>query len=186
MSLAAGLFTLLGLLLFQLYRVGASAWQKSDAELDLMRDLQVVLARLNRDAQGSTYGSLSRDATALSFLTAVSSGSSPQFVVDPITFRPVWQRYLVYYYTPASQTLAVREEPMVPPATSAAPIESVAGQPLSSYCNSGRPLATHVTLFQVDVTDPDLLEVTLEGRKKRYGSERLETLRMKTTVRMRN
>lgn len=188
---AGSLFMLLSLVLFELYRVGASAWQKSDSQVDVLRNLQTVLTHVSRDAQGSSFASQSNDPTALSFLTAVQGAAG--FVVDPTTFRPIWQGYRVYYYSPALKTVSVREEPLVagaPETSAAGPIENYAGpsgaQPLAFYCNSGRLLASGVTRFQVDVTAPDLIELTLEGQKKRYGSERLETLRLKSTVRMRN
>lgn len=191
LMVAGSLFLLLGLVLFELYRVGASAWHKSDSQLDVLRNLQVVLTRVSREAQGSSLASESHDATALSFLTAVKDSTG--FVVAPVTFRPVWQRYFVCYYDAGRQSVSVREEPLLPASPEASapgPIDNFAGpsgtQPLAFYCNSGREIARGITSFQASTTEPDLLELTLEGQQKRYGSKKLESIRLKTTVRMRN
>ncbi len=182
---------MLGLLvtvIFAIYRMGASALMKADAESELLQGLQNATRRFARDAEQTVYDSVTvaPDGQAVSFLSAVYGTG---YAVDG-NGRPQWQRFVVYYYEPPSGRFLRREVELVAPLPVAETIE-VTGLTLSDYTNSGALLARHVhdCEFRVDLQPPTgtpILSLALGARKARYGREDEELVRLGTAVRMRN
>lgn len=188
------IFSILMVLLFFAYRMGASAWRKADTESELLQNLQVATRKIARPLEASTSPSVtlsvSPSLTAISYLSAVDGAGN--FAVQPGTIKPEWQHYEVFYYVPSEGQLyqtAVDLLPGSPERTSPGPIEnftSASGKhPLSSYCTTGRVIARHLTDFTVQSVD-NMVTIEVEGQMKRYGSGRLEQLRLRSATHLRN
>lgn len=188
------IFGLLTVVLFFFYRMGASAWKKGDAESELLQNLQVACRKISRPLEASSATSVSTYAnathTALSFLTAV--GAADTFMVQPDTLLPDWQSYQVFYFERAQQTLYQREVDLLAGSsqhTVPGPIQSFVSSsgthPLGFYCTDGRPIARHLTDLTVTLNG-SLVTIEAEAQMKRYGSERNEQLRLRSTTHLRN
>ncbi len=182
---------ILGLLfvaLFEIYRMGASAWRKGEAETTLLQGLQVVKSRLDRELERSTFDSLSVDANGLAFLSAMDYGTR-SFVIEPALVRPRWQKYIVVYYDPPQRAILWREVPVVgtPQENGATPIEAFGAQtPLASYYAGGRVVIRDVAAWQIQVTVDELVALTWRVERQRYGKQAPETIELRSVVHMRN
>lgn len=186
--------TLLGLLtfaMFAIYRMGASAWAKGSVRSEMLADLQVATARLEKDLGRSTYSSFSVGAggSAVSFLTPVDDTAPQTF--ESITGAPLWRRYVLYWLDAASGELRRREVPLpagAPEESAPGPIESFGTSgPLALYLDQGRAVARDVTLFTCSVPGPNRpVRTQLTAQRQRYGTSRVETASLRSTVWLRN
>ncbi|MEW6279273.1 MAG: hypothetical protein AB1758_11660 [Candidatus Eremiobacterota bacterium] len=169
------LLCLLMLMMFFIYRVGASAWKKSEAQTQLLQEGQVVTGRLSREVERSVYDSASLDpgpnnGTAVAFLTCWNETAN-RYEYDAASRSPIWQRYEICYYDSATQEVRWTQAPFVP-STTPAPLGGLAG-----FRNGGRVLARNVTRCDFVLTD-HVLELQLELQRKRYGSDDLEKVEL--------
>lgn len=187
--IGAAILSGLTLALFFIYRMGASAWKKGEAQTEMLQDLQGSIAKLTREAERSTLVSLTIEPGAIAFLSPLDAAG--QVVYDPASQRPIWQRYVVMYYEPASQKVYWRVIPLAPGAPEmglAEPIQDYdAGglQPLASYRAGGTVIATHISRCEFSVTD-GLVQILLESTRDRYGSDRPERFLLESAVAFRN
>lgn len=170
---------ILGLLLtaaFMIYRMGASAWLKSDAKSELLQIAQVVTAKVNREVESSNFRSLSvaPDGSGVAFLSAKNANGV--FVYDPVSIVPRWQKYIVLYFQSSDKTLYRREISVVgqPQEMGAAPIESRGAGAVETYFSSGQVVAHGMDVCRFSTTADEQLVMELELSKKRYGSEEPE------------
>lgn len=184
--------------IFWVYRNAASAFMKGDTLTHLRHATLTGSQKLSRDLERSVYDSLSvsPDARAISFLTALDPNGEFQF--DAITQQARWQAYLIYYYEAAGgaapeRSLKRRRVSVVgtPQETAPTPIESFgAAQPLSSYLSGGDPVALELDfcefLVELSPSGEPLIRARLRAEKKRYGSERLESFELETVTHLRN
>lgn len=182
--------TLLGLLMtcaFMIYRMGASAWLKSDAKTELLQIAQVVTAKVNREVEASSFrsASVSDDGSGASFLSA--QGPDGVFVYDPVTVMPHWQKYVVLYFDAPDKTLFRREVSVLgrPAEQAAMPITDLDGQPLGSYFTGGQPVAHGMDELRFSLSPDEQLVMEMNASKARYGSSAPErqTLRVVTAFR---
>lgn len=178
------LLSLLMVMMFFIYRTGASAWKKSEAQMRLLQDAQVFTTRLSREAERGAHASVSLDpgptaGTALSFLTCWNA-TTQQYEYDASARSPVWQKHLLLYYDSAAKEVLLREIPLAPVSTTAVPLA-----PLSGFRSGGRTLARNITNCSFSVQDR-LLELQLTLELKRYGSPKLEQVQLPTRVFLRN
>lgn len=148
LALSMGVLALLLALLFLVWHIGSRAWQGSDLRADLRNDLGIVVDNLARDVERSVYDSLSIDAEALSFLSAVDYDGV--YVLNDLG-QPVWQRFVLLYRNGEDNTLRRIDLPLPVPREDAVPIEAcdMGGGllPLSAYLWEGRVLARNVVRF---------------------------------------
>ena len=189
--IAGGLLLLLTAAMFVIYQRGASAFAKGEARSEMLAHLQNATVRLEQDLSRSVYGSLSitADATAFACLSPVDGEDPQQF--ESLSGRPVWRRYVVYWWDPGTNEVYRREVPLdagSPEETTPGPIDNYgSGDPLAFYFNDGRVVARDVSAFAVRAPGPDQpVEAELEGQRRRYGSSGPETTRLRTTVLLRN
>lgn len=181
---------ILGLLLtitFLMYRMGASAWLKSDAKSELLQIAQVVTSKFNRDVEGSSFrsASLAADGSGVAFLTAKDENGV--FVYDPVTVMPRWQKYIVLYFQPDNKTLFRREVSVLgePPEHAAMPIDSL-GDPLESYFSGGQPMATKIDELRFSMSPDEQLVMEMSASKRRYGSATPERQSVRVVTSFRN
>lgn len=188
LMVTVGLFTLLSTAMFWIFKMGASSWHKADTQSDLLRDVQTSVRWVERDAEPSTFASLDKfedaDHVAFCLLSAVEPKSvnpEPQFILDPVSQLPVWQRYVIYHFDRPKAVFTMREIP-VPAGTPPVPLAN-----LSTYLGAPdeRVLARHVSECGVLIQD-GLLELTLTCSRYRYGRPDPETCRLRTVTRPRN
>jgi prepilin-type N-terminal cleavage/methylation domain-containing protein len=187
---AMGILTLLLAIAFNAFVTGANAWQKGDAQTELLQNCQLTTTRLSHEAERTIYGSVTVAANgqAVSMASAVYA-STGQFAVDPASSNLQWQNYLIFYYDASLYAVCEQTVPISPPTFTPVPIEQYnAGngpQPLSSYLNNGTPIAHDVTQFNVHQAQT-LLTVNVTAQKGRYGSQAPETVSTYAVAHMRN
>lgn len=96
--IAASIFSFLLVTLFMVYRTGADAWMKSDANSELLGKAQVLTSKISRAVERSSYQSLAINRSApdaVSFLSPLDSNGVFQY--DSYRNRPLWQEYLFFY-----------------------------------------------------------------------------------------
>lgn len=179
-----GLLSLLMMLMFAVYRMGANAWMKGDAQVSLIQDLRVVTDRLAREVERSAYESATLDpgpnnGTALAFMSSWDEATQ-RYDYDPAVGSPVWHRYLVCYYDAPAREVRWVEVDLATPTTTAAPLPGLAG-----YRSGGRVLASQVDRCDFILTE-SLLETRLETSRKRYGSDIPEKLQLDGAAFFRN
>lgn len=201
MEILIGMFLLLLMLsvLVMVFQTGANAWAKADAETELLQTLQVLMARLERDAERSSMNSVTViPDTAVSFLSPKETDDAlaldptlPPIALNTATRRPRWRAYIIYYYDSSLKAVLRREVPLLagsPEETTPGPIESYdTNQPLSTYLTDGAYAGWQITRFEPTVpVGTDLLEVTAEASRERYGRQDPETSQLSTTIYLRN
>lgn len=166
-------------MMFLIYRQGANAWKKSEAQTDLVHSARGVSARLEREIERSIYDSASLDAgTAVAFLSSYDDATQ-RYDYDAVNRTPVWHKYLICYYDAAAREVRWKEVPIAP-TTAPTPLAGLAGQR-----NGGVLLAKDVTRCDFVLSDR-LLQLNLELQRKRYGSEAPESIRLPCSMFFRN
>lgn len=183
---------LLGLLTIALFRTGASGWRKLEAQSTLLADYEVLEAKLSREAQRSCFVSASTtvgpNGSTLAFLSAMNDDGV--FAIDPLSYQPVWQKYLVFYYDQNARRIYLAEVPLVPgsPEISAPQrledYDAGTGS-LEDYRHDGRLLMTDVDTCNFSLLD-SILSFEIAGSRKRYGDTEPEILRMAGSAGFRN
>jgi competence protein ComGC len=188
------IFGILFTAIFAIFQVGLSAFHKTTTKNELLQELQVTNFRLASELERSTLASLAADdlLEVSAFLSAF--GNDGDFVTDT-RGRPEWQRYVVYYRNTTQNAIYRAEVPLVIGASQrrvATPIEfynSGGGpSPLASYANGGQPLSRFVTDFRPRVLPAPVSQLIWDLRveRKRYGSQRPETLTTTVAIHLRN
>lgn len=180
---AAVLLLLLGLQLL-LIREGSSSWHKADVQSELQCSLQVAMARLAREAEGSTWAGVSLGNQSVSLLSA-------HLQDEPLALSSngyvLWKRYSVFYVEDGELLRVEHRWPA--PGDVAKPIEEfdfgTGVRPLSSYAQAGQRLASSVTDFQVHRQD-GLLVVEVAASRTRYGSSEPERASFRQEIFLRN
>jgi len=189
---AMGLLLLLLSFLFVIFFLGAKAWRKTDDRFELLRNTQVVISQLSREAErGSAFSVTILPGRAVSFLSPMDNNN--HFVTD--TLGDVrWERYRVFYHDPASQEVRLVDIPLL--ATSferrtPQPIErfvSTTGtHPLSFYLVGGRVLGKNITRFEPELPNfSKRLKLTLRTVQPSTTRTRDLTLDISSNAFMRN
>ncbi len=191
---SCAIFSGLLMLLFLAYRMGASAWKKGDTETELLQNVQLAVDKISRPLEASCAESVTTfsDPTrvAVSFLSPVDTAGN--LAVQTGTIRPDWQRYEVFYFDRVEHALFQRTLdllPLSPQHQSPGPIElfvsPTGAHPLSFYCTDGRPIARHLTDFTVSLVG-SVLTFEVECQMKRYGTDRMESQRLRSVTHLRN
>lgn len=182
---------LLMTLLFAAFRSGAGAWKKVETQAELIGDLQVSASLLQRELERSVPASLSLDpaGNGLAFLSPLVDGG--QYTCD-INGSIEWKAYCVCWYDPATRTLQWRKIALVggaPEATVPGPIESyndgTGAKPLNAYFANGRVIARNVRSCNFQRLGLSV-EYQVVAERKRYGTERLESVRLASQITPRN
>lgn len=184
LMVAFGLLSLLMGMMFFIYRQGAAAWKKTEAQTQLLQQIQVFTTRLNREAERSSAVSAALDpgpltGTALS-LPSCWDHSTNRYDYSALSRAPVWHQHLIFYFNSATQEVFLREEPVLPPRSGPLPLAG-----LAAFRSGGKVMARGVSLCNFTLQN-GLLEVEFELRMKRYGSEQPEVVRLPTRVYFRN
>lgn len=182
---------ILGLLLaaaFAIYRMGASAWLKSDVKSELLQVAQQVSAKVNREIEASSYRSveIAPDGSGLAFLSAKDGNGI--FNYDPVAITPRWQEYVVLYFDQGRKALLQREVPVLglPQEKAAMPISSLGGGPVANYFQNGRVIAHGMDSCRFSVTASEGIVVEISASKKRYGSQTPENQSVRVVTALRN
>jgi len=155
---AMGLWLMLLSLLFAIFFLGARAWRKTDDRYELLRNTQVVVSQIAREAErGNAYSVSILPGRAVSFLSPMNDNGA--FVTD--TFGDVlWERYLVFYHDPASQEVRLVDIPLLPASferRTPQPIDRFVSptgmHPLSYYLVGGRVLGRRITRFEPELPE---------------------------------
>lgn len=172
---------------FGIYRMGASAWLKSDAKTELLGLAQVVTAKLNRDVEGSSYRSLAvaADGSGVAFLSAQNEDGV--FIYDPVTVMPKWQKYIVIYFDSTAKTLYRHEVSVVGrhQENASMPISSLGEGTLESHFQPSTIVNKGIDELKFSTTADEQLVLEMSATKLRYGSEQPErqSIRVVTTFR---
>ena len=153
---AMGMFLVLIGVLFAIFFLGGRAWRKTDDRYELLRNTQVVLAQIAREAERSSVFSVTIiPGRAVSFLSPMNdAGNAVTNNLGDIE----WERYVIFYLDPASQQVRMLDVPLL--ATSfergtPQPIERFASltgpHPLSYYLAGGRLMGRRITLFEPEI-----------------------------------
>lgn len=187
LMVSGGILGLLMIITFMLYRMGASAWMKSDAKSELLQVAQVATSKLNREVENSSFrsASVAADGSGAAFLSAVDSNGV--FCYDPVTIIPRWQKYVVLYFQSGSKTLFRREVSVLgqPAEQAAMPIADLEGHPIESYFAGGQPIANGMDELSFSLSPDEQLVMEMRASKERYGSTAPErqTVRVVTSFR---
>jgi hypothetical protein len=182
---------LLMTLLFQCFRSGAGAWKKVEAQAELIGDLQVTASLLDREFERTSPASVTLDATGTGMAFLSPLDDTGQYTCD-VNGRLEWKAYCVCWYDAAGKTLMWRKFPLVagaPERLTAGPIQDYddgsGKKALAAYYVNGRVVARHVdacTFARAGLG----LQFNWLVQRKRYGSERLESVRMVSQITPRN
>ena len=193
LMVAMTVLSVAGLLTMALFRMGVGGWKKMEAQSGLLADYEVLSGKLSREVQKSTYVSASTDigpdGPTLAFLSATDD-TTGVFHLDPVSYQPRWQSYQVFYYDSAARRIYLHKVPLAPGSPeidSPEPIEDYdAGTGnIHDYRTAGRLLMADVDLCTFTLAD-NMLVLQVEGSRRRYGTERPETLKMRTSIAFRN
>lgn len=181
---SAALLTLLIGLQLLLIGKGSSTWHKVDTQAQLQQSLQAVLARVVREAQGSTWAGVS---VAPNILSLVSAHHNEEPMALGSGGYLLWKRFCVFYLEAGEIRLALHAWPA--PGEVPRPIEQFdfgdGLRPLTFYAREGQRLASDVTRFEVS-REQGMLLVQLSATRRRYGSQRPEVASFRQEVFLRN
>jgi Tfp pilus assembly protein PilE len=192
MLIASFILGLLGLLTVALFRTGASGWKKMEAQSGLLADYEVFSEKISREVQRSNFGSASTatspDGTTLAFLSAIDDTGT--FVMDTAAYKPLWQKYLIFYWDQPNSRLYLTQEVLAPGSPEinfADRLENYdAGTGnLNDYRTGGRLLMTGVENCTFELNEY-MLTVEIAASKSRYGDSQPETLNMVNSITFRN
>lgn len=188
LMVSVGIFGLLLVALFFIFRTGANAWTKGHTESAMLSTLQVVSARLSRAAERSTRYSLNVDSVAkgVSFLSAVDANG--RFQYNPVSRLPLWQEYLIYFYDSTRQTINMRAIPVVgtPQERAATTFERAFGTPLSDEFVGGVAIARKIVDARFEQTADDQLVLEFDVERTRYHLQGSKLITSRTVVKLRN
>ncbi len=172
---------LMGAVLY-LYLTGSRAVAQGDMRGELLRQLQISGARFTRELETSAFDSLSLGGSAIAFFSSAPQGGAPPSLSPDGSI--IWQKYVVYWHDSASRTLR-RREYVVPPTTSAQPIENWQSLTLADYTNGGDIIGREIVAFTVsNPAGTRRVEASLTGEQSYRGQPRQHTLSM--TMRLKN
>ncbi|MGE0494900.1 MAG: type II secretion system protein J [Vulcanimicrobiota bacterium] len=174
-------------MLFAIFRTGASAWHKTDAQADLTGSLQRIGARFVACLEQADLQTVqvSPDRRILAAVVATDAAGN---LHRDANGDLLWQRYVLFWWDSVRQEVYTRELPHanIPQGEFLTDVDLGSGpQPLSFYANSGRRLAGEITDFEVGYTG-QIATMRAVGTHQRYGSERAETVEMQFAARPRN
>lgn len=175
---------LLMMLMFQVYRLGANAWQSGETDVQLVQSAQLITDRLSREAGRAAAASVALDppgppSSAVSFLSPVNPVSSkPDY--DPVQRSPIWHAHSIFYHDAAQGEVRWKMLPLSTPTLVTTPLAG-----LDSERNGGILLSQEVTQCEFEYLNPTL-RVRLQLERKRYGKELPDRVSLSTSVLLRN
>ena len=178
------MLSLLMIVMFGIFRMGAAAWKSGEADAELAQSAQIVTDRLTKEAARSTLASIALDpptppSTALSFLSPVDPATSlPDY--DGTVGSPVWHSQSVCYYDASKKEIRWKSIPLATPTTSVTPLVALASQR-----TGGTLLAEEVVECEFVVLDR-IVEIYMTLERKRYGKETPDWLELRSSVCFRN
>lgn len=186
---ASILLLLVGILTVSFVR-GARVWKKVENETTLLRELQTTVREMERSiSTGHPYG-LTSGTNSIALLSCQDTQGKP--VVNN-RGEPTWNKFVLYYIDDVG-LLRKRILNLGTPSSEALSFEEETGQSLDQYLNQfpqqdDRRL-THsgkVTLLELKSKGDygSLYELKLEAEQT-VNSDRVDTLKMSTTIGLRN
>ena len=182
--IALSMLSLLMVVMFSIFRMGAAAWKSGEADAELAQSAQVITDRLTKEAARSALASIALDpstapSTAISFLSPVDPVTNlPDY--DGSVGSPVWHSQSVCYYDAATKEVRWRSIPLTSPTTTASPLAT-----LASDRTGGSLLSQEVVECEFVLLDR-VVEVYLTLERKRYGKETPDWLELRSSVCFRN
>ncbi len=175
---------------FGIFKMGISAWFKTDGLTDLVQQGQLVGARWVRDVETTASSAVSVTPAGDAISLPSARDVNGNFVLDATTNEDlVWTKYVLYYYDNVAGEVRRAEVPINPATRAVVPIESYNGpsgrQPLSFYLNGGTVIARQVTAFQVGAGSR-IARLTVTAQKPRPQTTQLETSSSSFSALMRN
>lgn len=180
------LMLLMGLNLMIL-KTGLSGMHKVEAQSDLLQSLQVAGSGWVREVTRSS-------AAGASLENSICALPSPrddllQEETQGVYAQLLWRRYRVYYHQMGQQELWRRDYDLTPPTRDPRPLERMdigSGiQSLSFYAQQGRRLCQEIESCTFS-RQGNLLRLTLQGRRLRYGNANPEVVSVSFSAETRN
>jgi prepilin-type N-terminal cleavage/methylation domain-containing protein len=174
--------------LFAMFKTGVTALRKVENQSELIRELQLLSLKITQEASESTYTSLSvsPDGHIVSFLSAVDSDGN--FQANEFG-RPVWQKFILYYYDTADSTIKRTVVDFTPPTpTDSRTLETYSGDELTEFIGTGDPVPVghRVAFCRWKSSPPALLNFEFVVEKQRHQGRDMETKSLASTVKLRN
>ncbi|MBX3172570.1 MAG: prepilin-type N-terminal cleavage/methylation domain-containing protein [Candidatus Eremiobacteraeota bacterium] len=186
-SLASAIFGLLLAATFYIFRCGSLAWSRSDVSLDLLQELRTVTVRWNNEFAETSPDTVLVSGATVSFASARNQQAS--FTSSAPMLRPLWQKFVLYYWDSSSQTLRRRELPLTSPnSTLKTLVDCDFGsgpQPLATYTSGGETLLKDVTNTNF-VLNGRVCTVNIDTRRPTYGSLQGQTISLQASSRCGN
>lgn len=178
------MLSLLMVLMFQVYRLGAAAWQSGEADVQLAQAAQLVTDRLTREVARSPFASVSLDpatppATAIAFLSPMDPLDNIPDYDGPLR-SAVWHSFSIVHHVAATKELRWRRLPLSTPTTTPTPLAS-----LGLERNGGTLLAAEVTTCEFSLVDRTL-ELRLVMERQRYGKTDPDRMELRSSTCFRN
>lgn len=187
--LGMAILTIILVMLFAVYQLGANAWKKAEVRTELAQQAQQVAGHLTREVERSIYDGASLDSvpnattgvndTTLSLLSCWNDATS-RFEYDAVARGPLWQKYTIIYFDSVQGKVFATQTPLAPPAATPVPLANPA-----TFRSGGRLLASDVVRCDFALAQ-DRLEMTLELARRRYGSQTPETVALPVRAIFRN
>ncbi len=189
LMVAMFVLSLASVTLFLIYKMGASAWMKGNVKTELLQSCQVLAGRVSREVERSIYDSVSLGPGGNGAALLSAQDANGVFQYDPFTERPLWQKYVVFYYDSTAKTVSLREVVGVAGTaqeTAPAPIETFSGGAITDYYNGGRVLSREVQSCVFSITPAQQLALNITTEKSRYGSPVPEKVSLRSVATFRN
>ena len=194
LTMAAALVGILTTLVFGAYAAGLKSMFKSQAQNELLSELQVMARRVSNEMQQTSIESvsLSADGEAVSYLTCYDADGIPQLSPGG---SPLWEAYLVVYLDRTIKSVVLNRVDLKntsPQRTVPTPIEKFktggTTKPINSYRNAGRPIARYIEDLNIELFPslPGGYRFSIEAVKPAEGNRSASRSSMVFTVVVRN
>ena len=194
MFVASAIVGILTVMVFAAYLAGLKAFFKSQAQNEMLAQLQLAARRISLPMEQTAAASitLAGNGKALSFLTSYDEDGVPQFIGPA---APRWEAYLVFYYdAPNKQLLKSRYNlpATAPQVWTPTPIErynpGTGPKNLNWYLRDGERQARLVENFQVELEPslPNGYRFHMDALRPREGNRPESRSSMDWTVVIRN
>jgi len=180
------LILLMGLNLMIL-KTGLSGMNKVEAQSDLLQTLQVVGSNWVREVARSSADGASLENSICALPSPRSDGLQEE--TQGAYAQLLWRRYRVYYHQAGQQELWRRDYELSTPTRDPRPLERMdigsGFQSLAFYAQQGRRLCREVQTCTFS-RQGNILRLTLQGRRLRYGNSNPEVVTVSFSAQTRN
>ncbi len=186
-SLATAIFGLLLAATFYIFRCGSLAWSRSDVSLDLLQEQRAVSVRWNNEFAKTSPDTVLVSGDSVSFASA--RDQQAKFTSSAPMLKPLWQKFVLYYWDNPGQALRRRELLLTSPNSTLKTLVDYdfgsGPKPLATYTTGGETLLKDVTNASF-VLSGRVCSINISTRRSTHGSPQGQTISLQASSRCGN